>query len=195
METETEYIIVLTNGAIYKCILKKDINFEPFEYNTEEEFKKYIITLADMYSALSWASFITNISAFLSQDNPQELCLLFAFINLNIRNIMKVITKYNVKYLVEFYYVAQRIHSQVKTSDFDMILINTITDITQETSDIVEQIIWECDYYDSTILNCKTAIAKNKANKFKHTILYDELIATSFYDIKRMRDNGLIEYI
>lgn len=195
MTTEIEYITILDNGNhVYRCILSSDIHFEPIEYNNEEQFKSYIITLANKYSALSWNSFLTNILAFIGQkNNPHELCILFAFININIKNIMIDIDDYKLFYLIEFYNVSKKINSEVHTRQLDKFIDTTLIDFTQESIDIIGQIIWELD--DIDILEYKSKVAIDKANKFKYTSLYNELVAISYYDLNRMRHNGLIDFI
>jgi hypothetical protein len=186
------YYLVLKNNKILRWILtseNRNLDDIPDPTN-EQEFRNFVSRCTQYYSALTWTSFVTNIGSFCRVElDVYYASVLYSFINTHIKELTKDMSAIKIEYITTLYMMARRVKDETKLfqPSFSSKVFN---EILQTTIEIIDDIIWEAELTDS-ILPFKSLIAIDKANRFKTTPLYDELIAVSYYDVKRMIDNGM----
>lgn len=192
-KSESEYYyLVVRDDIILRWILTSDTRYldDVPDPTNEQEFRNFISRYTQHYSALTWTSFITNIGSFCRAGfDVYYASVLYSFINTHIKELTKDMSAIKLEYITTLYMVARRVKDETKLfqPSFSSKVFN---EILQTTIDIIDDLIWEADINDS-ILPFKSLVAIDKANRFKTTPLYDELIAVSYCDVKRMMDNGL----
>lgn len=173
----------------------------------EYKYREYIKLISEKYSGYSWTSFVTNIRYLFKKSGTANQCILFSYVNLHLENLMKInITHNQANYLIIFYDTAHKLTNQIieldttkinSTNPKNNILLQIFLEILKETIHLTSYIILKCDYINDTILNYKSLIYMKIANQNKddkNNSFYDEFIAFSYFNLYRMRDNGLISF-
>jgi hypothetical protein len=188
------YYIVIKNNNMLRWVLTSDKNEDVPDPTNEQEFRYFVSRYTQRYSALTWKSFITNIGSFCKVGlDVYYASVLYSFINTHIKELTKDMSSIKIEYITTLYMVARRVKEE-ETKLFNYSFESKVfQEILQTTIDIIDDLIWEADLTDS-ILPFKSLVAIDKANRFKYTPLYEEFIAVSYYDVKRMMDNGMFNF-
>ncbi len=200
-ESECEIIIIGVNPSTRKYIMNKNKEQDSIsliEPNTSEEYKHLILKISEKYSAYSWTSFVINISSLLHNTHLMGICIFYNYINSHLENLIKdnMNNYYKLEYLCAFYDNSHKIYNETQNrllTEKDNLLLNLLLEIVNKTKHIVDNIICKCDFTNNNILIRKTLIAMQRANKFKNHPLYHELVAFSYCNPTRMRENDMFD--